>query len=53
MWWSMWWDAPNNRWDFTWGSQKIVIGKNSMICCHRKIRGTIEDFSDVRGESTA
>ena len=42
----MWWDAPNNRWDFTWGSQKIVIGEY-----HRKIRGTIEDFSDVRGES--
>ena len=47
MWWSMWWDTQNNRWDFTWGSQKIVIGKY-----HCKIRGTIEDFSDARGEST-
>ena len=42
MWWSMRFDAENNRWDFAWTSQKIAIGEY-----HRKIRATIENFSDV------
>ena len=29
MWWSMRWDAQNNRWEFNWGGQKV--------------RGTIEN----------
>ena len=38
MWWSMRWEAQNNRWEFNYDDKKI--------------RGTIESESIVRGEST-
>ena len=47
MWWSMRFDAGNDRWDFTYSSSKIAIGK-----FHTKLGATIENFSNVPGELT-
>ena len=47
IWWSMRFDAGNNRWDFTWSSSQIAIGK-----FHTKLGATIENFSNVPGELT-
>ena len=43
MWWSMRFEAANNRWIFEYSSSKIVMGE-------LKFGGIIENFSDEPGE---